>query len=104
MTTSEILNLMLVFIAGMALGLFFFGGLWFTTKKAVEAKIPAIWFFISFLLRVGVVLISFYYISPGGWQPLTICLIGFMIARFAVIHLTKSINKKQTKIGGCHEA
>lgn len=96
--------MILVFIAGMALGMFFFGGLWFTIKKAVTAKIPAIWFFISFFLRVSVVLIGLYYISPGGWQPLTICLIGFIIARFIVIHLTKTIDKKQAKGEVYHEA
>lgn len=94
---SEILYMILSFIAGMTLGMFFFGGLWFTVKKAITTKIPAIWFFISFFLRVGVVLIGFYYISPGGWQGLIFSLIGFIIARFIVTYLTKSIDKKQAK-------
>lgn len=94
---NEIINTILAFIAGMMLGVFFFGGLWFTIKKAVSAKIPALWFFLSFFLRVTVVLIGFYYISPGGWQRLVVCLIGFIVARFAVTLLTKSIDKKQAK-------
>lgn len=94
---SDIIYMILVFIVGIALGIFFFGGLWFTVKKAVTAKIPAIWFFGSFILRVSIVMLGFYYISPGGLQPLIVSLIGFIVARFVVSYLTKSIDKKQTK-------
>jgi F1F0 ATPase subunit 2 len=94
---SEILYVILAFIAGLALGTFFFGGLWFTVKKAVTAKIPAIWFFGSLILRVSIVMLGFYYISPGGWQRLVLSLIGFIIARFVVTYLTKSLDIKQTK-------
>lgn len=96
--------MILALIAGMALGIFFFGGLWFTVKKAVAAKIPAIWFFGSFILRVSIVMLGFYYISPGGWQPLFVSVLGFILARFVVTHLTKSIDKKQTKGEVYHEA
>ncbi|AWV96793.1 ATP synthase subunit I [Arcticibacterium luteifluviistationis] len=91
---SETLYWVLAFIGGIALGLFFFGGLWFTIKKGVNAKIPAIWFFVSIVIRTGVVMIGFYYVSPAGWQGLIICLIGFIIARFVVTHFTKRIEKK----------
>ncbi len=101
---SDILVMIFAFVAGMALGVFFFGGLWFTVKKAVSAKIPAIWFFISFFFRVSIVIIGFYYISEVGWQGLIICLSGFIIARFLVTHLTKSIDKKQGKGEVFHEA
>jgi len=101
---SEILYMILAFIAGMALGMFFFGGLRFTVKKAITAKIPAIWIFGSFILRVSVVMLGFYYISPGGWQSLIVSVLGFIVARFVVTHLTKSIDKKQTKGEVYHEA
>lgn len=92
---SETLNWLLAFIGGIALGLFFFGGLWFTIKKGVNAKIPAMWFFVSIVIRTGVVLTGFYYVSAVGWQGLIICLIGFIIARFVVTHFTKGIAPKK---------
>jgi len=101
---SNIIYMILAFLAGIALGLFFFGGLWFTVKKSIASKIPAIWFFSSFIFRVGVVLICFYYISPGGWQYLVICLIGFIVARFVVTYITKSIDEKPIKGKAYHEA
>lgn len=101
---TEILYMILALIVGMALGMFFFGGLWFTVKKAVTAKIPAIWFFSSFILRVSVVMLGFYYISPGGWKPLFISLLGFILARVVVTHFTKLMDKKQKKTEVYHEA
>jgi F1F0 ATPase subunit 2 len=92
---SETLYWVLVFIGGIALGLFFFGGLWFTINKAVNAKIPALWFFVSFVIRIGAVMLGFYYVSSVGWQGLITCLIGFITARFIVTHFTKPMAKKE---------
>lgn len=86
---SEIIYLIFYFIVGFALGLFFFGGLWLTVKKAVTSKMPALLFVSSFIIRVGVVVLVFYFISPGGWQALLASLLGLITARFAVIYLTK---------------
>lgn len=101
---NEILYMILAFIVGIALGMLFFGGLWYTVKKAVTTKLPSLWFFMSFFLRVTVVLIGFYYIAPGGWQPLVISLLGFIVARAVVTQLTKSMDKKQLKTEVYHEA
>ncbi len=92
---NETLLMILAFTAGLALGTLFFGGLWFTVKKTITAKIPAIWFFGSFFLRVSIVLIGFYFVSNGNWQRLIICLMGFVVARFIVMYFTKSIIVKQ---------
>jgi F1F0 ATPase subunit 2 len=94
---SEPLCTILAFIAGLALGALFFGGLWLTVKKAVTSKIPAFWFFSSFLIRVSVTLSGFYYIAHGNWQRLLVCVFGFILARFIITYITKSIEKKQLK-------
>ncbi len=91
---NEILLMILAFIAGVALGMIFFGGLWFTVKKMVTAKIPVIWFLSSFILRVSIVLIGFYYVSSGSWQRLIVSLLGFIVARFVVTYLTKSLKER----------
>lgn len=92
---NETLLMVAAFIAGIALGIIFFGGLWFTVKKLITAKMPALWMLGSFILRVGIVLLGFYFISSGNWQRLVACLIGFTAARFIVIHFTKAIEAKQ---------
>lgn len=103
---SEISYMVLAFIGGMLLGTLFFGGLWFTVKKAVASKIPALWVLGSFILRVTITLTGFYFISLGNWKKQIVCMIGFILARFFVILYTKSIdeNKIQLKMETGHEA
>ena len=86
----------LVFTVGLLLGILFFGGLWFTVKKALASKKPALWFVGSFILRLGITLLGFYYITMADWRRLLLCLFGFLIARFMVMRYTK--HKDETQI------
>jgi F1F0 ATPase subunit 2 len=87
---NETLALALALVAGGVLGTIFFGGLWWTVRKGVSAKRPAVWFLGSLLLRTGTVLAGFYYVSSGHWVRLLLCLLGFVIAHFIVTRLTGS--------------
>lgn len=93
-------------IVGLLLGVLFFGGLWFTVKKLTTAKMPAVLVLGSFVFRIGIVMAGFYFIGLGDWKKLVVCLIGFIAARFAVIHYTKSVDEKtvQIKKEAVHEA
>jgi F1F0 ATPase subunit 2 len=86
---KEWIEMVLVFMAGLALGAMFFLGLWYTVQKATTSKAPALWVLGSFLFRVGIVMLGFYYIGVGNWQKLLVCLAGFIVARFAVTYYTK---------------
>jgi len=86
---NEIMTLTLAWMAGVLLGAIFFGGLWWTIRKGVSAKQPALWFLGSILLRVGIALAGFYFVSGHDWQRLLICLIGFQMARMLVTWLTR---------------
>lgn len=103
---NETVLIIFAFVAGAALGILFFGGLWYTVKKIVDTKMPVVWVLGSFIFRVAVVLVGFYFISSGNWQRLVVCVIGFIAARFIVIHFTKSIDEKQMHIRkeAAHEA
>jgi len=92
---NEVIWIVLAFIGGIGLGFLFFGGLWLTVKKASKSKIPALWFFGSLALRLAVVLVGFYYLGLGDLFQLITCLLGFIIARFIVLQLTKSYDLKQ---------
>lgn len=85
---NELLQLALVLLAGLLLGVLFFGGLWWTVLKGVSAKQPALWFVTSLLLRTALVLAGFYFVSDTDWKRLLLCLLGFIVARFIVIRLT----------------
>ena len=81
--------ILITLIMGILLGLFFFGGLWWTTKKGLLSKTPALWFLTSLFVRIGIVIIVFYYLSRGHWERALICLIGFIIARTVIMRITQ---------------
>ena len=88
----------LAFIAGIGLGTFFFGGLWFTVKQALASRYSALWFLGSSLVRTALVLIGFYFVAQGSWQMLTISVVGFIAGRSLVIRITKSFEQKHISI------
>jgi F1F0 ATPase subunit 2 len=89
MVTSEPGTLVLVLLAGGALGALFFGGLWWTVLRGAASDKPARWFFASMLLRVGLTLAGFYALAGGQPDRLGLCLLGFIIARMVVTRLTQ---------------
>ncbi len=98
MTTTETSYMVMAFAGGILLGVIFFAGLWFTVKKVTFSKTPALLILGSFILRMVITLIGFYFISMGDWKNLLGCLIGFIIARFVVIRFTKLIDEKQLQL------
>ncbi|MGA8660490.1 MAG: ATP synthase subunit I [Chthoniobacterales bacterium] len=89
MTADEIRALALALVGGAGLGTAFFGGLWWTVKKGIRSKNPALLFFASFLIRMALLLIGFFYI--GGTRPvrLLVCLFGFALSRALVACVTR---------------
>ena len=87
---NEMLKLVAALASGVLLGAIFFGGLWWTVRKGVRSKRPALWFCGSLLLRTGIVLAGFYFVTGGHWQRLLACLLGFVIARRIVTRLSGS--------------
>lgn len=71
-------------LAGLLLGAFFFGGLWWTVRMGVHSARPALWFFVSLLLRLSLVLAGFHFVGQGDWRRLAACLFGFVIARILI--------------------
>ena len=86
---NEAMTLTLAWTAGILLGAIFFGGLWWTVRKGVSSKQPALWFLGSMLLRMGIALAGFYFVSGWDWERLLICLLGFLMARMLVTYLTR---------------
>lgn len=86
--TNEILDWILVSLAGAALGAIFFGGLWWTVRKGLTSKRPALLFLGSMLLRSGITVAGFYFLTGGELDKLLAGLLGFIIMRAVVMRLT----------------
>ena len=72
---------------------------WWTIRKGVNARQPALWFFGSALLRMAIVLPAFYFVSGGKWQRLLACLLGFVIARLVLMRLAAPPREPPAAIG-----
>lgn len=51
---NETLALLLAWVAGVLLGVIFFGSLWWTVRRGLSSKRPALWFLSSLLLRTSI--------------------------------------------------
>lgn len=86
---NETLMLALSLVAGVGLGALFFGGLWWTLRKALASSRSAVWFLGSLLIRTAIVLAAFFAIGRGDWKRMFASLAGFIIGRFVVLRLTR---------------
>jgi len=76
------LLIILMFAAGLALGAFYFIGLWQTVRRLGETKNRMLFLAVSYALRLAVVLTAFYLMMQGGhWERLAAAMIGFVAMR-----------------------
>lgn len=85
MITSTPLALLLAFAAGLALGLFYFGGLWWTVNRLATAGQPGLLMLGSMVVRVAVVLAGFWLVMDGQIDRLVVCMVGFFIMRTILV-------------------
>lgn len=81
----DYLYLALSFLAGIGLGVMYFGGLWYTLRKLPTLSSPALVLFVSFWVRLGLLLLGVYLVSRGHWQQIAVCLLGIVVARFIMV-------------------
>ena len=77
--------LLIGFGAGMALGAFYFLGLWWTIRKLAAVRNPVLWTTASFLIRSAMALAGFYMVLQGGLGSLLTCLAGFTLTRLWLV-------------------
>jgi F1F0 ATPase subunit 2 len=87
---NELWPVLLAALAGLGLGAIFFAGLWWTVRRGLASARPALWFFASLLVRLGLTLAGFYWVAGDDWRRLLACLFGFLLARLLVARLTRA--------------
>lgn len=87
---SEVWTWLLAGLAGMAIGAFFFGSLWWTVRQTLSSHRTVLWHLGGLLLRMAVALLGFYAVGAGQWQRLVACLAGFVIARLMVMRASRT--------------
>ena len=83
--SMEIHKMLFSFAAGIVIGLFYFGGLWWTVRRLPDRGEPALWALGSFLLRAAITLAGFYFAAGGEWMRILACLLGFVLVRMTLV-------------------
>lgn len=81
----EAVNLLAAFLAGMAIGGFFFAGLWWTVRHLTTVANPGWLVLASFVLRMGAVIAIFFLLFRDHGDRLVAALAGFVAARAVCI-------------------
>ena len=69
-------------LAGVLVGLVFFGGLWWTVQAATRSRHPYRLLFISWVLRMAVLLVAVrLLIGEGHWERGVAAVVGILVAR-----------------------
>lgn len=72
-------------VGGVVLGLFYYGGLWWTVRRLTVARHPASLVLISFGLRMLVTLAALFWITGGAWALLGVSLVAFLAMRTLLV-------------------
>ncbi len=83
------LDPMIAGLAGVGLGLVFFGGLWWTVRRMATFRWPALGVLASLLLRMTITLVGFRLAAGDDWVLFVLCMVGFVLARVVVSSLTR---------------
>lgn len=71
----------IVLAAGFAMGIVFFGGLWYTVRSLPGSQHPVLLTLASFWVRMLLVMGGFLVAMDRRWERATVCLVGFLLAR-----------------------
>lgn len=85
--SSSAFSLSLAVLAGLVLGLFYFGGLWLTVRKLTSSKRPGMLMMGSFAARLLITLCGFYLVMDGSWERILACMAGFLATRFVMTRM-----------------
>ncbi|MEO8339364.1 MAG: ATP synthase subunit I [Nitrospirota bacterium] len=86
----ETVPFLVAFLVGVLAGAVFFGGLWWTIRRALLSDLAGLWFAGSFLVRAAIALAGFYVAGQGDWRRLICSVAGFLVARLLVVRFTRS--------------
>ncbi|MEX2465713.1 MAG: ATP synthase subunit I [Gemmatimonadota bacterium] len=72
-------------LAGGMLGLVFFGTLWLTVNRLANARHPALLMGASYLVRLVLAGVVFWFLASEGLACVLVGLVGFLVARQACV-------------------
>jgi F1F0 ATPase subunit 2 len=96
-------SLALAFLAGLGIGLWYFGGLWVTVHRLPTTRHPALLLLGSFMVRMITSVWGFYVVMQGSGARLIAAFLGFVAIRTvlagrAIDELTEPSTPRRTSV------
>lgn len=88
---------MIAFIVGLVVGVIYFGGLYFSVQKITTVKHPSLIMGLSFVLRMAILLIVFFFIAQNGIRDILLAFAGVMLVRVFMTLRLKEQSPKSTE-------
>ena len=76
-------------VVGLALGFFYYGGLWLILRRLTQLSHPGAWLALSLLLRTFTVVFVLYLLFANSWQQLLIAVLGMLVSRSLLVRRIK---------------
>ncbi|HUN53532.1 MAG TPA: ATP synthase subunit I [Smithella sp.] len=86
MNLNTVFILILMFGAGLALGAFYFIGLWQTLRRVAQTENRMRLLAISFVVRLAVILTAFFFLMDSHWERLAAAMAGFVVMRKILVY------------------
>ena len=80
-----LLNAVTGLASGLALGVVFFGGLWWTTQRLLHSRRPALLALTSLLVRMGCLAAGMYLITRIGAVAAVAAAAGMLVVRSVIV-------------------
>ena len=84
---SAVITLAAGLVAGVVLGLVFFGGLWWTTQRLATSSRPAMLVSIRLLVRVALLAAGLFLLAQVGSGAILAAALGLLAARIGLTRL-----------------
>jgi F1F0 ATPase subunit 2 len=81
-----------ILLAGLGLGIVFYGGLWMTVRALPKSRHPVILALGSYWGRTALVIAGFVLTMGRRWQNAVFCLLGFVLARILLARWVSAHN------------
>lgn len=96
---STVITVAVGLVAGVMLGLVFFGGLWWTTQRLAASSQPGILVSVSLLVRVAVLAAGLFLLAQVGNAALLAAVLGLLVTRIGLTRLAMNGQLPQPATG-----
>lgn len=96
---NEIIAHIPVLVAGIALGVFYWGGLWWTCQRIMDGRAHPALMGLSYFVRLGVAVGAMYLLGQDSMTRLVLIVVAMLAVRIA---MHRSLSVPSTSAGACN--